>query len=253
MRQLSLLLVTLMALAHAADLGISPPRLELTLSPGETVTETITLLTNANSDQQIAVSVGDWTLSYSGELIFLPAGSLPYSASAWLLPESSELVLSGRGSYPFRLSLTLPEDAPAGTHHAMVFFTVTPPEAAGSGLAVVTTTRIGLTVYLTVAGSERAGSELVDLYANGRESVTLVVANTGNTVMRLGGRLELRDEQGATRHTVPIPDLPVLRESERELTLALPEDMAPGFYTVLALIEDSRGGLLAGELPLTVR
>jgi hypothetical protein len=103
-----------------------------------------------------------------------------------------------------------------------------------------------------VAGTERAGSELVDLYQADDRTITAVILNTGNTVMRLGGEIQLRDESGVVRHTLEVPNVPVLRESERELTFELPDEVEPGFYVALALIQDSRGGVLAGELPLEV-
>ena len=134
----------------------------------------------------------------------------------------------------------------------MVFFTVVPPEAQRDGVGVATTTRVGLTVYVTIAGTERAGSELVDMYQPDDRSLTTVIQNTGNTVMRLGGAVEIRDEAGDVVRRLDVPDVPVLRESERELTFTLPDDLPSGFYVALALIEDSRGGILAGELPFDV-
>jgi hypothetical protein len=107
-------------------------------------------------------------------------------------------------------------------------------------------------VYVTVTGTERSGSELVDLYQPDEATLAAVVVNTGNTVMRLGGAIEIRDEAGDVVQRLPVPDVPILRESEREVRFALPEDLEPGFYVVLALIEDDRGGLLAGELTIEV-
>ncbi len=43
--------------------------------------------------------------------------------------------------------------------------------------------------------------------------------------------------------------MPILRESQRTVSLALPDDLAPGFYVALAVIDDSRGGSVVGQLP----
>jgi hypothetical protein len=251
MRALTLCVFALAAVAQAADIGISPPRLELSGSPGQTLTATVTVLTSAASEQQIAADVSDWTMDAAGNLIFFPPGSLPFSASPWLALDATDFILAPRGNREVRLALTIPDDA-EGTFNSMVFFTVVPPPGATQGVGVVTTTRVGLTVYVTVAGTERGGSELLDFYRRDARTLTAVIANSGNTVMRLSGVIELRDESGRAVHRLDVPDVPVLRDSERELTLALPEDLAPGFYVALALIQDSRGGLLAGELPLEV-
>jgi hypothetical protein len=220
-------------------------------APGQTVTTTVTVLTTAATEQRVAAEISDWTLGAGGELTYLPPASLAASASSWLALEANEFVLAPNGTRDLRIEVTVPPDA-EGTHHAMVFFTVVPPPTDAPGVGVTTTTRVGLTVYVTVTGTERPGSELVDLYQPDAATLAAVVVNTGNTVMRLGGVLELRDEAGDVVHRLPVPDVPVLRESEREVRFDLPEDLEPGFYVALALIEDDRGGLLAGELPIEV-
>jgi hypothetical protein len=253
MKYLLILFGFLFAFAHAADIGISPPRLELIVEPGETVTESIMLLTDAIQEQQMQVIVEDFTLDPKGDVATLPPGSLEFSASNWLQPELTDFVIAGGEGQEFRISVTAPNDASLeGTYHGMVFFTVVPPPTETSGIGVVTTARIGLAVYVTIASSEQGGSELVDFFQEDDGSLTFAVANMGNTVMRLAGRIELRNEAGETKYVLEVPDVPVLRDSEREVTMELPEDIEPGFYTALALVEDSRSGLLVGDLAFEV-
>jgi hypothetical protein len=237
--------------ALAADIGISPPRLDLVGEAGERLTATVTVITSARTEQQIAAEIGDWTMDLHGEMAFFPAGSLAYSASGWLELDADAFVLVADASREVRLEVAIPPNA-EGTFQAMAFFTVVPPPTEGSGIGVVTTTRVGLTVYVTVAGTERAGADLIDLYQSGERTLTAAILNGGNTVMRLGGVVELRDETGEVVRRLEVPDVPVLRESERELTFTLPDDLPSGFYVALALIEDSRGGVLAGELAFDI-
>lgn len=245
------LVLTALGAAGATDIGVSPPRLELVARPGETLTAGIAVLTQATTEQRVAVEIGDWELSPDGQVLLLPAGSVETSASSWLEPEASSVVVPPNSQRDYRIAVTVPADAPVdGTYQAMVFFTVVPPDAERDGVGVVTTTRIGVAVYVTVAGTERPAAELVDLYRRDDASLTLVVANTGNTVLRLGGGIELRDEAGTVREVLQVPDVPVLRDSEREVTLRLPENLPDGFYVALALVEASHGELLVGELPL---
>ena len=248
---LMLVLAFLFSVATASDIGLSPPRLTLSGSPGQTLTETVTLITNSTERLQITTEVSDWTLDLVGNLSFLPANSLAYSAANWLSLESNDFFLEANSSRELRLSVTIPPDAEGGTYHEVVFFRVVPPASALSGVGVVTTTRIGLTLYVTVAGTEQNSAEVVDFFQQDETSLTLAVANTGNTLMRLGGHVELRDETGEVKHNLEVPNVPILRDSERELTLALPQVEA-GFYVALALIQDSRGELLVAELPISV-
>lgn len=246
-----LVLLTWLTSALAADIGISPPRVDLAGAQGQRITTSVTVLTMSEQEQQVATEVGDWSMGITGDIAFFPSGTLRDSSGPWFELDAVDFLLEPGAGREVRLQVTIPEDA-EGTHHAMVFFTVVPPSTEAPGVAVITTSRVALTVYVTVSGTERAGSELVDLYQADDRTITAVVLNTGNTVMRLGGEIELRDETGAVRHRLEVPDVPVLRESERELTFALPEELESGFYVALALIQDSRGGVLAGELPLEV-
>jgi hypothetical protein len=250
-RLLTTLSVAVLAWANAADIGISPPRVELFGAPGSEVTTSVIVLTGAREEQQIATEVSDWLMDPSGSITFLAPGLTSHSAAEWIDPDADTFVLSASGSREVRFTVTIPTAA-EGTHHAMVFFTVVPKPTDARGVGIVTTGRVGLTVYVTVAGTERAGSELADLYQADDRTITAVILNTGNTVMRLGGEIQLRDESGVVRHTLEVANVPVLRESERELTFELPDEVEPGFYVALALIQDSRGGVLAGELPLEV-
>ena len=243
--------IVLLTSARAADIGIAPPRLDLVGVPGTNVTGTVTVITSARGEQQIASTLGDWSMDLHGRMAFFGPASLVHGASEWITLEIEEFMLTGGGTREVRLDVAIPDDA-EGTHQAIVFFTAMPPPTETSGVGVITTTRIGLTVYVTVAGTERNGAELVDLYQPDDGSLAAVILNTGNTLMRLGGAVEIRDEAGAVVRRLDVPDVPVLRESERELALALPEDLPSGFYVALALIEDSRGGILAGELPFDV-
>ena len=248
-----LTLTILFAATHAlaADIGLTPPRLALVAAAGETVTATFSVVTTASTEQFVEAAASDWLLDVDGALSFVPPGTAPFSASPWLTLDAEAFALAPNGSRELRLEVSVPFGA-EGTHHAMVFVTVVPPPSETPGVGVTTTTRVGLTVYVTVSGTERTGSELVDFYQPDATTLAAVIVNTGNTVMRLGGLVELRDESGAVVERLLVPDAPVLRESEREIRFELPGDLEPGFYVALALIEDDRGRLLAGELPLEI-
>lgn len=246
-----LLLCLALGAASANDIGLAPSRVSLTLAPGASVTETVTVATTSTLPQQVSVEAADWALDVAGNAIFFPAGAVEHSAAPWIEPEAGTVLLDPNSVRDFRFTVRVPDDPTLrGTYRAVLFFQVDPPVSDDGSFAVVSTTRIALTVYVTIAGTEEGGAELVDLFVDDG-TLTFAVANLGNTLMRLGGFVELRDDEGATVDQVAVPDVPVLRGSEREVSLPLPEGVEPGFYIALALIEDSRGGLLAGELPFT--
>lgn len=252
-RYVILLALVLMSWVQASNIGISPSRIELKGRPGQTITETIIVLADTVNEQQIQVRVGDWTLKPDGELVILDPNVLAESASSWIEPEEDVFSLVGKTNKEFRISVTIPDDASlAGTYHSLVFFSVVPAATETPGVAVITTTEIGMAVYVTIVETEETSAELLDFYQADDRELSLAILNDGNSLMRLGGRIELRNEAGLTEHSLEIPALPVLRESERELTVAIPDEVKSGFYVALAFVEDSRGGLLVGELALEI-
>jgi hypothetical protein len=161
-----LLLTSLMfcGIAVAADIGISPPRVELTGMPGETLITTVAVLTSAGGTQQVATTFSDWSMGPTGDVTYFAPSTATYGATGWFVVDADDFVLGARGSREVRLAVTIPLDqAVEGTYHGTVFFTIVPPPNETRGIGVITTARVGFTVYVTIAGTERVGSELVDV------------------------------------------------------------------------------------------
>jgi len=244
-----LTLLIAMSAAYAADIGLSPARLSLTAPPGGTVSGQTTVFSTSAHPVGLTVSMGDWTQAADGKLTFLPAGAADHSATPWATLSTTSLVVPPNGNSIVRVTFKVPNDPKlAGTYQTVVFFeTQGKPSSAGS-TQLLTKERLGLVVYLTIAGTGTSGSKLSDMYLQGRD-LMVVLSNSGNTLMRATGNVEIRDKSGKTVAKMPVRDVPVMRGSERDLTLALPKDLGPGYYVALALIDDSRGGSLVGQLP----
>ena len=165
------------------------------------------------------------------------------------MPSVSTLTVAPGTQTTVRVTVDVPNDSSlAGTYQSVVYFQTEPKVSSGSGAKFVTRQRLGLIVYVTIAGTATTGSALSDMYLDGK-TLKVVVNNQGNTLMRATGQVEIRDATGKTVATLPVQDQPVMRQSDGEIDLSLPKDLAPGYYVALALIQDSRGGSLAGQLP----
>lgn len=247
------LLLVLVSLARAQnELGVSPPRLTLSGAPGQTVTTVVNLITTSAKTQEVDASVSDWTLDENGNLTFVPKGATSHSAADWIRLDSAVYSPSSTSPASVRLSVEIPKDPTlAGTYRAVVLFGPSQAAVPSSGVGVTVRTRVGLIVYVTISGTESNSSRLNDLYQDG-DSIIADVVNGGNTVMRLSGRVEIRDQSGATLVSLLAPNVPILRGSERLVRFALPKALKKGYYVALALLKDSRGGLLTGQLPFEV-
>jgi hypothetical protein len=242
------------AYAQSLAVAVSPGRLELTVAPGQTVSETIAVINSAPLERTVSVAMEDWVLGANGNAAFAPAGSTRFSASDWLIPEENVFSLAAESDRDFRFSVTVPNDPDlAGSYQTVVFFRVSNEASAQSQVNVAVAARVGVIVYIHVAGTEEVAVDLVDFYKADDTNLSFIAENSGNTSVRLGGIIELRDEAGEVKYSLEVPDIALLRASEREVSVALPEELEPGFYVALAFVKNSRGGMLVGELPLTIQ
>jgi hypothetical protein len=238
--------------AQALTIAISPARQELVVEPGQGATALVTVMNDADMEQEISVEVEDWYIDDKGEIFFVPSASLETSASPWIIPQETLFTLAPKTETEFRVNVDVPTDAAlAGTYHSVVFFRVNTPAPENGNVTLGVGARVGLILYVTVAGTEQVNVNLLDFYQEENELV-MVMNNEGNTTVRLSGGIELRNEEGETAYTLAVPDVPLLRESEREVRVPLPEDITSGFYVVLAMVDTSSGAKVVGELSLTV-
>ncbi len=248
-----LILSTLpMSAAHAADIGVSPPRIDLTVPAGGTASTTFNVIWTGKDAVRLDLSKADWTMGQDGGLTYMVAGDGTYSAASWLNLQSDGVDLPGAGQQAVRLAVQVPPNtALAGTYNAVIFVETPTAPATGTGTHLLMRQRVGVVVYVTIAGTEKNGSKLTDMYSDG-STVHAIVANQGNTVMRYSGSLEVRDASGNTIKSLSFGSSAILRESERDISVAVPE-LPKGYYVLLLLLKDSRGGLLTGQLPYEVQ
>ena len=243
-------ILMLMSAAMAADIGMSPPRLDVTVPLGATVTETTSLFSTGDKPQSLDVALGDWIQTESGSLSYLKAGEDPYSASSWITLSSDVVAVPAGGSLDYRFSITAPNDPSLqGTYKSVIFFATQAARDMAHGNAFLTRQRIGLIVYVTIAGTAKPSVQISDFYRQGK-NLLLTMSNSGNVVSRLGGKVELRDQAGSTVDSLAIPDVPVQRDGIRTVQLELPTNLDPGFYVALALVKPDNASLQAGQLQL---
>jgi hypothetical protein len=119
--------------------------------------------------------------------------------------------------------------------------------------------RIATLIYVNI-GEPPAAMELTDLshrLSNGETRIIAVLKNPSRRTIRTKGTLVLYDKTGLAIREVPVPDVPVLPESEREVAIALthPENTAPlpaGEYRVEVKIDAGLPALIVGETTVTL-
>jgi hypothetical protein len=243
------------------SLEVSPLRIELQTEPGGTTTQAVTLTNAGKEAVRVRARLTDWDLSRDGAPQF--EGSLqggPFSATAWVRIAPPEQVIEPGKDGTVRFTLAVPAGtAPAGYRTGILFeFSPASGDPVARGRDIQFRSRIATLIYVNI-GQPPAAVELIDLLLRPTEASTKIVAvlkNTGKRTVRTKGTLVLFDKAGAAVRTVPVPDVPVLPESEREVAVTVADASQPplpdGEYRVEIKIDAGMPALIVGETTLKV-
>jgi hypothetical protein len=258
----SLCLPLLAAPASAqVSLEVSPLRVELQTQPGGTTTQAVTLTNAGKEPVRVRARLTDWDLSRDGAPQF--EGSQqggPFSATAWVRIAPPEQLIEPAKHGTVRFTLSVPAGvAPAGYRTGILFeFSAASADPVARGRDIQFRSRIATLIYVNI-GQPPAAVELIDLLLRPTDTETKVVAvlkNTSRRTVRTKGSLVLFDKAGAAVRTVPVPDVPVLPESEREVAITVADASQPplpdGEYRVEVKIDAGMPALIVGETTLKV-
>lgn len=261
-RSVLFLLIVLGWLARAraqVSVEVSPLRVEIQAGPGATSTQAVTLNNGGTEPVRVRARLSDWDLARDGSPQFegVPEGG-PFSATAWVRVAPPELVIDPGKDGIVRFSLTVPlGTAPSGYRAGILFEFVPPGGEAVTKKGMQFRSRIATLIYVNV-GDPPAAVELTDLSQRvtaERTQLIAVLANTGKRTVRTKGTMTIFDAGGKQLEQVPVPDVPVLPQSEREVAIAAFEaakPLPPGEYRVEVKIDVGMPALLVGETTLKV-
>ena len=256
------MLVAAAPLAGAqTSVEVSPLRVELKAAPGGTTTQAITVSNSGKEAVRVRATLSDWHLSRDGSPQFADAVDQKYSASAWTRVAPPEIVVEPGKQATVRFSLAVPAGAIPAGYRTGILFEFSP--ASGVPVAkpreVQFKSRIATLIYANV-GEPPAAVDLTDLRArvapDQPTNIIAVLKNTGQRTVRTRGTLTLYDKTGAVISTSPVPDVPVLPESEREVAIPALDPSKPrppaGEYRVEVKIDVGLPALIVGETTVKV-
>jgi len=241
---------------------VTPLRVELKLTPGATHTQAVTLKNDSRNAVRVRARVDDWYLSKDGTPQFKPADPEdPYSAAGWLRLNPPEQLIGPGGSAIVRFTTSVPAAAKVAGYRCAVMFEFDPPDAAMAGKArdVMFRGRVATLLYATV-GSPAVVVDLTDLQprlVQGQQpAVVATLANTGRVHIRTKGTMVIYDEAGKIVRRLALPNVPVLPESERDVSIPTGGEkdppLGPGTYRIEVKFDMDQAALLVGETMLEI-
>ena len=263
-----LLMLTSLHLGSAAasaqgpvSVEVSPLRVELKLTAGGTHTQAITITNTGKEAVRIRASVRDWHLSKDGAPQFRdPEDGRAYSASGWTRLAPPEMVIQPNMEGTVRFSLTVPAGVDPAGYRTGIMFELTP--AAGDPITrrreVAVRSQIATLVYANV-GEPKAAVDLVDLRSRVTAEQTTILAtlkSTGRRTVRTKGSVTVFGANNSVVRQVSMPDVPVLPESERDVSIVIADSalkaLPPGEYRIEVKIDVGLPALIIGETTLKV-
>lgn len=138
------------------SLGISaiPPRLEVTLKPGESITEVIKVRNESKDEKIISTKIKDFiVVDNSGTPIQIDTKNTSnrWTASNWIQVSSNELKLKPGETRSLSVTIIAPDDALPGGHYAMILHSPN-NETVLSETGAVIQTNVGTLIYITIPG-----------------------------------------------------------------------------------------------------
>jgi P pilus assembly chaperone PapD len=238
----------------------APLRVELQAGPGSVATQAVTLWNSGKEAVRVRARITDWDLAPDGAPQFegVPESG-PFSASGWIRIAPPELIIDPGKESIVRFNLTVPQEVePAGYRTGILFeFLPASSTLANKGRAVEFRSRIASLIYVNI-GTPPINVELTDLLTRStREGlhVIAVLKNTSKRTVRTRGAMTLLDRAGAAVSQVPLPDVPLLPEREREVAIpvtATGKPLPDGEYRVEVRIDVGMPALIVGETTLKV-
>jgi hypothetical protein len=253
-------------------LEISPPVIELSANPGQTVTTKIRVR-NVTKGVLIAKGKADdfgagTDESGQPKLLLDETGATRYSLKYWVggVPDLS---LAPQELKTTTVTITVPQNAEPGGHFGVVRFTAVPPELEGTGVAL--SASVGSLILLKVSGAvtEKAsvaefatgtpGSANVafvkhSFFEHGPVGFLVRVKNEGSVHEKVQGTISIKNALGGKAQTVNVNEKGgnVLPSSIRRFEQSLSQKQLFGLYTAKLSLSYAGGQKLESSVKFWV-
>jgi hypothetical protein len=239
------------ALAQAG-VGVSPPRTELLAAAGGQVTQVVDV---DNPSRSSALDVN----SYFNDAFMMPDGSIhhtaaglnPRSLAPWTAVSPLSFGLQPAAQREVRYTISVPADARDGTYWSVLFFESQAPASGqpAEGYGITTAVRVGHIVYVTVGQPALAGN-ISSIRFDGSAApgaLRITFQNTGEGLLRLNGRAEIRTLSGELLQTLHVESLASFPDASHDLVLPLAETLREAEYIVLVVLDYGEATVITAE------
>ncbi len=217
--------------------------IELTLDPGEQLTDRLALHNLSDSTVTFAIKAADGYLTPTGRFNMLPSDKPSVNAGTWVeSPTTVEVAAGSIEIVPF--TITVPENATPGDHAAGIAATVQSVGPSGDGNEVTIESRVGFPIMTRVNGEFRPSLSIEPVqmgfnlswnpFQPGVVTAIYEVVNDGNVRMQASPMVE---SQGRTAADPDAAAIELLPGERREVSASVPGIWPLFFMPVQVRIE----------------
>jgi hypothetical protein len=248
---------------HAQRVSINPTILSFNVSPGETSTQTISIINLSDQKQSFELSLGDWLRDSLGSHKYFPVGTLKTSCANWVKLDNAIVEVEAKQTKDVRVTMIGPADTSQFKEMkwAMLYVqnaTEQAGNAAPSGKVtakLVEVFRFGIHIYQTPPKLTNRSAKAISLTPDTlKNTYNFAMVNTGSTQLTCKARLELTNIANGKEIKLEEVEFPVFPGAKRTVQLSIPADIPKGKYSMLALLDyDASMPLEAVELGIEIK
>lgn len=216
-------------------ISMMPPKMEFYLKPKKKVREVIELENRGFKPTRLKVYVTGFSIQEKGNLNF---SRKDYTAEKWIKINPNELEIKPYDYGLVRYEIRVPEGTSAGSYTACIMIEeVIEPKRGEKRAQFIIKGRLAHIIYVNVGKPNYQGKIewLKVKKKKGKLIFSFGLKNEGNFYFRTEGRLKIEGEKGVRE--IPIPNLPVLRQTSRIIEVTIPKGLPLGKYRALLSLD----------------
>ena len=223
----------------ALGLSAIPPRLEITLLPGQTITKEIKIRNESKTDRTINTSSKDFIVTDSDgtpvQLEGLTEVNNRWAASNWVHVSPSNFKLKPGETRSLMLTIIAPDDALAGGHYSVILHSPN-NESVLTETGSFIETNVGTLVYITIPGDIKEEARVTKFDAPnfseyGPIPFKTIIANLSDIHITPAGSIAIKNWFGGKTADLPLEITNIFPSTSREFQNKLNRKWLFGRYS----------------------
>ena len=248
---------------NAQELEVSPGTLSFATNPGSSQTQQITLRNKGKTEQSFIFNLSDWLTDETGEVKYFNPGTTPRSCAEWITVSPALVTLQPNEQATINVTMLVPNDDPSTKWSTL--FVQSAVEQTGAkavdkdmALGMQLALRIAVTIYQSPTSNtlfkgsiegltEKIGDDNSRIYNS-------TVINLGDKVLNCKVYFTVSNLATAEEFTSTPIEFSLLPETNKKVSYTLDKQLAPGRYSVAAILDYGHGNELEGvQLEMEVK